>query len=98
MGKKLYVGNLSYNTTEEALNTAFAQAGKVESAKIITDKMTNKSKGFGFVEMATEDEAKKAIEIMNNAEIDGRNLRVNEARTEQPRPKSNRFSQSNSRY
>jgi cold-inducible RNA-binding protein len=85
MAKKLYVGGLSYNTTEATLKEAFAAAGTVESATIITDKMTNRSKGFGFVEMASDEEAKKAIETINGKELDGRTLTVNEARPMEPR-------------
>ena len=85
MAKKLYVGGLSYNTTEATLKDTFAQAGTVETAVIIIDKMTNRSKGFGFVEMSTEEEAKKAIEMFNGKELDGRNLTVNEAKPMEPR-------------
>lgn len=80
MGKKLYVGNLSYDTTDDSLKDAFAQAGTVESANVIMDKMSGRSRGFGFVEMASDDEAKKAIDMWNEKELDGRPLRVNEAR------------------
>lgn len=80
MNKKLYVGGLSYSTTEEGLKEAFSQAGVVESASIIVDRMTNRSKGFGFVEMATEEEATKAIEMWNGKELEGRKITVNEAR------------------
>jgi len=85
MAKKLYVGGLSYNTTEATLKDTFAAAGTVETAVIIMDKMTGRSKGFGFVEMATEDEAKKAIETINGTELDGRTLTVNEAKPMEPR-------------
>ncbi|MBU2025222.1 RNA-binding protein [Patescibacteria group bacterium] len=80
MNKNLYVGGLSYDTTEDSLSKAFSQAGTVESANIITNKMTGQSKGFGFVEMSTPEEAKKAIELFNGKEFEGRNLTVNEAR------------------
>ena len=86
MGAKLYVGGISYNTSEEALNEAFSQAGTVVSAVIITDKMSGRSKGFGFVEMSSPEEAEKAIELWNGKELDGRNLTVNEARP--PRERS----------
>jgi len=86
MAKKLYVGGLSYNTTEAALKDAFAQAGTVESTTIITDRMSGRSKGFGFVEMATDEEAAKAIEMWNGKELDGRTVTVNEARPMTPRP------------
>jgi len=80
MAKKLYVGGLSYDTTEATLKDTFSQAGTVESAVIIIDKMTNRSKGFGFVEMATDEEAKKAIETLDGKELDGRTIKVNEAK------------------
>ena len=85
MAKKLYVGGLSYNTTEATLRETFAAAGTVETATIIMDKMTNRSKGFGFVEMATEEEAQKAIAELNGKELDGRTLTVNEAKPMEPR-------------
>ncbi len=85
MAKKLYVGGLSYNTTEATLKDTFAAVGTVESAVIIIDKMTNRSKGFGFVEMATEEEAQKAIQTLNGKDIDGRNVVVNEAKPMEPR-------------
>ena len=85
MAKKLYVGGLSYNTTEATLKETFAAAGTVESATIIMDKMTNRSKGFGFVEMATEEEAAKAIEMFDGKELDGRTVKVNEAKPMEPR-------------
>ena len=85
MAKKLYVGGLSYDTTEATLKDTFAQAGTVETAVIIMDKMTNRSKGFGFVEMATEEEAAKAIEIFDGKELDGRTIKVNEAKPMEPR-------------
>jgi len=80
MATKLYVGGVSYGTTEDGLRDAFAQSGNVVSAKIIIDKMTGRSRGFAFVEMATDDEAQKAIELWNGKELDGRTLTVNEAR------------------
>lgn len=79
MTKKIYVGNLSWNTTEDELTDLFAQYGEVISTRIITDRDTNRSKGFGFVEMAEEDAAVAAISTFNGKELDGRNLRVNEA-------------------
>ena len=93
MAKKLYVGGLSYNTTEQTLKDAFAQAGTVETAIIITDKISGRSKGFGFVEMSSDEEAKKAIETLNGKELDGRNIIVNEARPQESRPRSGGFSQ-----
>ena len=86
MAKKLYVGGLSYSTTEDALRDAFAQVGAVESATILTDKMTGRSRGFGFVEMTSDDEAIAAIEMWNGKELDGRRLTVNEARPMADRP------------
>ena len=86
MAKKLYVGGLSYSTTEDALRDAFAQVGAVESATILTDKMTGRSRGFGFVEMTSDDEATAAIEMWNGKELDGRRLTVNEARPMADRP------------
>ena len=80
MNNKLYVGNLSYSLTEEDLKKFFAEAGSVESATIITDKISGRSKGFGFVEMSSEEEVKKAIEIFDGKDLDGRDIVVNEAR------------------
>jgi len=78
--KKLYVGGISFSTTEDGLRTAFEQAGTVESAKIITDRTTGRSRGFGFVEMGSAEEAEKAISMWHGKELDGRTLMVNEAR------------------
>lgn len=86
MAKKLYVGNLSYGTTEESLRSAFSQAGEVVSTAVIMDKMTGRSRGFGFVEMADAD-ADKAIDMWNGKELDGRELVVNEARPLEDRPR-----------
>jgi cold-inducible RNA-binding protein len=85
MSKKLYVGNLAFQTTTQDLQQLFGQAGSVESAQIIEDRDTGRSKGFAFVEMSTEDEAAAAIEQFNGKEVGGRALKVNEAR-----PKENR--------
>jgi RNA recognition motif-containing protein len=79
MAKKLYVGNLSYRTTEDSLRNLFSAFGNVESAKIIVDRDSGSSKGFGFVEMSSDDEASAAIAGTNGQELDGRQLRVNEA-------------------
>jgi len=79
MAKKLYVGNLSYNTTEEGLRDLFAQFGTVNSANIIIDRDTRRSKGFGFVELEEDDAADAAISQLDGKEYDRRNLRVNEA-------------------
>jgi RNA recognition motif-containing protein len=84
MAKKLYVGNLSYNTTEEGLRTLFSGFGSVASTKIIFDRDSGNSKGFGFVEMSTDEEASAAIAGTNGKELDGRQIRVNEA-MEKPR-------------
>src|SRR5207249_9022341 len=85
MGKKLYVGNLPFGTTDESLQEIFAQAGSVQSAKIITDRDTGRSKGFGFVEMSTDQEAADAIQKFNGADYGGRNMTVAEARPMSPR-------------
>jgi RNA recognition motif-containing protein len=80
MSNKLFIGNLSYNATEESLREAFSQVGTVQSAVIIMDRDTNRSKGFGFVEMATEQEAQTAIEKLHDTELDGRKMIVTIAR------------------
>ncbi|MBI3555130.1 MAG: RNA-binding protein [Deltaproteobacteria bacterium] len=85
MGKKLYVGNLPFAATESSLEQIFVQAGKVESAKVITDRETGRSKGFGFVEMSTEAEATDAIAKFNGADYDGRPMTVSEAKPMVPR-------------
>jgi len=95
MAKKLYVGSLSYDTTEESLKELFSQAGTVESATIIIDKMSGRSKGFGFVEMSNEKEAQKAIEMLNGKELDGRTITVAEARPQEARPRSGGFNRGN---
>ena len=85
MSTKLYVGNLAFQTTSEELQELFAQAGTVESASVVEDRMTGRSRGFAFVEMATPEEAASAIEQMNGKEVGGRALKVNEAK-----PRENR--------
>lgn len=85
MGKKIYVGNLPYSTDDAALADQFSQFGTVESARIITDRETGRSKGFGFVEMASDDEAEQAISKLNGAQLDGRQITVSEARPQAPR-------------
>lgn len=85
MGKKLYVGNLSFSMTDASLQEAFAQAGTVESARVITDRDSGRSKGFGFVEMSTDEEASAAIEKLNGQTVEGRPLNVSEARPQAPR-------------
>ncbi len=85
MGKKLYVGNLPFSATTEELTAAFAQCGTVDSVKIITDRDTGRSKGFGFVEMSTDAEATTAISKLNGADYAGRAMTVNEAKPMAPR-------------
>lgn len=85
MNKKLYVGNLSYDITSSKLEEMFTGAGHVESADVIMDRDSGRSKGFGFVEMGTDTEAKAAIEMFNGKDVDGRALIVNEARPQAPR-------------
>lgn len=82
----IYVGNLSYNTTDESLRAAFERFGAVDSAKVVFDRITNRSRGFGFVEMPADSEGRAAIDGMNDADLDGRNLKVNEARPREDRP------------
>ena len=85
MTNNIYVGGLPYSTTEGQLQEIFAAHGSVESARVITDKFTGRSKGFGFVEMSSGGEAQKAIEALNGTEIEGRTLTVNEARPQEKR-------------
>ena len=85
MESKVYVGGLSYNTTEEGLNTLFSQAGIVKSVHIATDRDTGRSRGFGFVEMSTQGEMDKAIQLFNGKEFEGRTLTVNQARPREER-------------
>ncbi|MBI5621316.1 RNA-binding protein [Candidatus Falkowbacteria bacterium] len=85
MSTKLYVGNLSYSTTDESLAAAFSGAGTVTSATVIKDRDSGRSKGFGFVEMSSDDEAAKAVEMFNGQEIDGRAVKVSEARPREER-------------
>ena len=85
MAKKLYVGNLPYKVNDNDLKQTFEAAGAVVSAMVIIDKMSKRSKGFGFVEMATDEEASKAIEMFNGKDMEGRPLVVNEARPMEPR-------------
>jgi len=85
VGTKLYVGSLPYSTTEQELSELFAQHGSVQSAKVITDRYTGQSRGFGFVEMATAEEAQKAITALNGTALGGRTLVVNEARPQEKR-------------
>ncbi len=85
MGRKLYVGNLPYSVDQQALETAFAEFGTVDSAKVISDRDTGQSKGFGFVEMSSDAEAQKAIQGMNGTDMGGRDVKVNEAKPQAPR-------------
>ncbi|MFM8552235.1 MAG: RNA recognition motif domain-containing protein [Nitrospiraceae bacterium] len=85
MGSKIYVGGLPYSATESQLNDLFATHGAVESARVITDKFTGQSRGFGFVEMTTAEEAKAAIAALHGTQMDGRTLTVNEAKPQEPR-------------
>ncbi|MBX4189843.1 RNA-binding protein [Candidatus Parcubacteria bacterium] len=99
MAKKLYVGNLSFDTTDEELRETFSKAGNVESASVLKDKMTGRSRGFGFVEMSSDEEAAAAIEMFNGKELGGRTLTVNEARpmTERPPRRAGGFSRGGGR-
>lgn len=90
MAKKLFVGSLSYSTTDSQLEEHFAQVGKVLSAKVITDKYSGQGKGFGFVEMSTDEEAKNAINKLNGSTLDNRKIVVNEARPQVDRGRNNR--------
>ena len=85
MGKKLYVGNLSYDVTDSALEQMFAPHGTVQSAQVIMDRDTGRSKGFGFVEMSNDQEAQAAIDALNGAQVGGRSLTVNEAKPREDR-------------
>ena len=85
MGRKLYVGNLPYSASQESLTETFSQCGEVDSVNVITDRDTGQSKGFGFVEMSTDSEAQKAIQELNGTSIDGREIKVNEAKPKAPR-------------
>lgn len=85
MGKKLYVGNLPFSASDTSLTEFFSQAGTVESVRIVNDRETGRSRGFGFVEMSSEDEATEAIEKFNGQPMEGRALTVNEARPQEPR-------------
>jgi len=97
MATKLYVGGLAYSSTEDGVRDYFSQAGSVASVAIINDKMTGRSKGFGFVEMSSDEEAQKAIEMFDGKEFEGRSLTVNEARPMEARPPRRDFN-SGSRY
>ncbi len=97
MAKKLYVGGIPYSTTEDDLKVAFGQTGEVLSSAIIIDKMTGRSKGFGFIEMANDADADKAIEMWNGKDFQGRTLTVNEARPLEERAPRREFGGGNRR-
>jgi RNA recognition motif-containing protein len=86
MEKRLYVGNLSYSSTEDSLEALFSQAGTVVKCELMLDKFTSRSRGFAFIEMGTHEEAQKAVDMFNDQDLDGRNLRVNIARPREERP------------
>ena len=90
MSRKLYVGNLPFSATEETILSKFAACGTVESVKLITDRDTGRSKGFGFIEMSSEAEARAAIDSLNDTDFNGRPLRVNEARPQKKRSSGGR--------
>lgn len=90
MGTKLFVGSLAWATNDASLNAAFSQAGSVVSATVMTDKFSGRSRGFGFVEMASGEDAQKAIDMWNGKELDGRAIVVNEARPREDRPAGGR--------
>ena len=90
MGRKLYVGNLTYTTTADMLRAKFAEQGAVDSVNLITNRDTGESKGFGFVEMGSNAEASKAIAELNGTELDGRAIKVNEAKPQAKRSNSDR--------
>jgi len=91
MSKKIYVGGLPYSVTDDELEKLFSAHGAVESAKVIMDKYTNRSRGFGFVEMSSDEEAQAAIDNLNGSELGGRNLTVNVAKPREDRPRRNRW-------
>ena len=86
MATKLFVGSLAWATTDDSLAALFSQVGTVTSARVITDRATGRSKGFGFVEMSTDEEAQKAVAELNGKDLDGRQITVNEARAREERP------------
>jgi len=89
MAKKLYIGGLPYSTNDAALKDLFSKAGNVSSAMVIMDKMTGRSRGFGFVEMSSDEETQAAIDMFNGKDFEGRTLTVNEARPKEDRPRQN---------
>jgi RNA recognition motif-containing protein len=88
MASKLFIGSLAWATTDDGLKSFFEQAGTVVSANVIVDRETNRSKGFGFVEMSSDEEAKKAIDELNGKDLDGRPIVVSEARPREERPRN----------
>ena len=98
MGKNLYVGNLSYDVNDEALEGLFGNHGTVESAKVIMDRDSGRSKGFGFVEMSNDEEAQAAISALDGQECDGRNIKVNEAKPREDRGGGGGFGGGRNRY
>ena len=90
MSKKLYVGNLPYSASDESLNQAFSECGSVQSAKVIMDRDSGRSKGFAFVEMSTDSEAAAAISRFNGSQMDGREMKVSEAKPQAPRDNNSR--------
>ncbi len=98
MSMKLYVGGLPYSVNDQELEEFFSEHGKVNSAVVIVDRETNRSKGFGFVEMDNDDEAKKAIETLNGSDMGGRSITVNEARPKEERPRRSFDNENNRRY
>ena len=91
MSKKLYVGNLPYSTTDQILADAFAQCGTVESAKVIMDRDSGRSKGFAFVEMSSSSEAMNSINKLDGSQLDGRSIKVSEAKPQAPRENNRRY-------
>lgn len=89
MSRKLYVGNLPYSATEQSLRDAFSPSGTVDTVSIVTDRDTGQSKGFGFVEMSTPEEAQAATQALNGQMLDGRQIKVNEAKPREPRGRGN---------
>lgn len=90
MSRKIYVGNLGYGVTNDTLSEKFAEFGNVDSAKVIMDRDTNRSKGFAFVEMSTDEEAQNAIKSLNGSEFEGRQMNVTEAKPQAPRENASR--------
>lgn len=98
MGKKLYVGNLPFSINDESLHQYFSSVGTVETAKVIVDRQTGRSKGYGFVEMSSDEEAQKAIQELNGKDNNGRPITVSEARPQEPRERSGGFGGDRDRF